>query len=384
MKTTTKQIQIFKPGKHVAMSGVALSFSETDLAATAAAYDPAKHEAPLVVGHPKHDDPAYGWVQSLAFADGALDAEPQQVDHAFAEMVDRGAFKKISASFYSPDSPSNPVPGVYYLRHVGFLGAQPPAVKGLRAPEFAEALGFTDAENGVVEFSEWDDVDNASLWRSMREWIIGKFGRYEADKVIPGYQVKSLEQGAQDELKQAQAESAVAPAPAFIESQPQGDTMSDADKARLAALENQNDELKKSHAAFAEAEKKHKRDAAHAEHIAFADGLIGEGKLLPVNKDVTVATLDFMSAQDESIEFGEGVAKQPLINAYKASLQANPKLVEFGEIAAASGDDNGAVNFAAPAGFTVDADRLALHQKALSYQATNQTTYDVALAAVSA
>lgn len=162
--------------------------------------------------------------------------------------------------------------------------------------------------------------------------------------------------------------------------------MSDADKARLAALEKQNDELKKSQAAFAEAEKKHKRDAAHAEHIAFADGLIGEGKLLPANKDVTVATLDFMSAQDEPILFGEGDGDtgQPLINAYKASLQANPKLVEFGELAGAALDENDALNFAAPAGFTVDAERLTLHQKALSYQATHQTSYDVALVAVSA
>lgn len=40
------------------------------------------------------------------------------------------------------------MPGVYYLRHVGFLGAQPPAVKGLRSIELAEA------EPGVIEFSE--------------------------------------------------------------------------------------------------------------------------------------------------------------------------------------------------------------------------------------
>jgi len=40
------------------------------------------------------------------------------------------------------------VPGVYYLRHVGFLGAQPPAVKGLRPIELAEG------EPGVIHFSE--------------------------------------------------------------------------------------------------------------------------------------------------------------------------------------------------------------------------------------
>ena len=379
---TQKPIQIFKPGKHVAMSGAALSFSETDLAATAAAYDPAKHEAPIVIGHPKHDGPAYGWVRSLAFADPstssgrtdcALEAEPQQVDPAFAEMVERGAFKKISASFYSPDSPSNPVPGVYYLRHVGFLGAQPPAVKGLRNPSFA------DAEEGVIEFADWGDVQNASILRSLRDWIIGKFGLGEADKAIPGYAVQTVEQEASKEVP-----AEVVTSPAFIEPQPQGETMSAEDKARLAALETENAALKAKDAAFAEAEKKRAADARHAEHVAFAEGLIKEGKLLPAHKDSTVATLDFMAAQDSVIEFGEGDAKKPLLDAHKAFLLAQPKQVDFGEASGAGGDAGGTVSFAAPSGYDVDADRLALHGKVLAHQAANKTTYEAALAVVSA
>lgn len=133
------------------MSGAELAFSEADLAATARAYDPALAEAPIVVGHPATDAPAYGWVKSLAFADGGLEAEPDQVDPAFAEMVSAGRFKKISASFHPPGSKSNPVPGVYYLRHVGFLGAAAPAVKGLRNPAFAED---DDAVSIEVDFSE--------------------------------------------------------------------------------------------------------------------------------------------------------------------------------------------------------------------------------------
>ena len=132
------------------MGGQLLDFSEADLQATVAAYTPTKPEAPLVVGHPSHDAPAYGWVAGLQFCDGAIDATPAQVNTDFADMVAAGAYKKISASFYSPTAPQNPVPGVYYLRHVGFLGAQPPAVKGLRTPSFA------DTEDGVLtfEFSE--------------------------------------------------------------------------------------------------------------------------------------------------------------------------------------------------------------------------------------
>ena len=82
-----KPLQIFKPGRHTALSGASLAFSESDLAASAAAYDPAVFQAPIVVGHPKTDDPAYGWVRALSFADGALEASPDQVDPAFAEIV---------------------------------------------------------------------------------------------------------------------------------------------------------------------------------------------------------------------------------------------------------------------------------------------------------
>ncbi len=61
-----QRIEIFRPGTHTAMSGETIGFTEAQLRASAAAYDPAKHEAPIVVGHPRHDGPAYGWVKSLA------------------------------------------------------------------------------------------------------------------------------------------------------------------------------------------------------------------------------------------------------------------------------------------------------------------------------
>lgn len=141
-------LHIFKPGTHTAQCGTTYNFTETDLAATVAAYNPSLHEAPLVIGHPQHDAPAAGWVKSLSATAHGLIAEPQQIDASFAEQIAKGSYKKISASFYHPTAANNPVPGVYYLRHVGFLGAQPPAVKGLRPIELAEG------EPGVIELSE--------------------------------------------------------------------------------------------------------------------------------------------------------------------------------------------------------------------------------------
>lgn len=371
MKTS---IQIFKAGKHTAMSGAALSFTEADLKASAAAYDPAKHEAPIVVGHPAHDAPAYGWVKSLSFADG-LEAVHQQVDPAFAEMVDRGAFKKISASFYTPDSSSNPVPGVYYLRHVGFLGAQPPAVKGLRSPEFAEK------EIGVVEFVDYDDLTVAALFRRLRDWIIGEKGIEVADNIIPDYQVASLEQSAIQESD----DSGSGTSPAFSEQQTQGDEMSAEDKARLAALETENAKLKTDAANFAEAQAKAKTVAVHAEHLAFAESLVKAGKLLPANKESTVALMDNLASRESAIEFGEGDAKKsetPLA-IYKKQLEALPKVVEFSEVAggAAAGKSTAAGVNVAP-GYTADPEKMETHLKALDYAEQHKCDYVTAVKAV--
>jgi hypothetical protein len=41
------------------------TFTEADLEQIRAGYDPAKSEAPLVFGHPKDCDPAYGWIAGL-------------------------------------------------------------------------------------------------------------------------------------------------------------------------------------------------------------------------------------------------------------------------------------------------------------------------------
>jgi len=307
----SKPLQIFKPGRHTAMSGAELAFSESDLAATAAAYDPALAEAPIVVGHPAADAPAYGWVKALAFAEGGLEAEPDQVDPAFAEMVAAGRFKKISASFYPPESPKNPVPGVYYLRHVGFLGAQPPAVKGLRAPSFADG-----DEAITLEFSFAEPTHR---------------------------------------------ENAVTP-------------------EEKAALEAENAQLKADLSALKTAQ-------IHADNVSYVESLVASGHLVPAQVSVAVATLDFFSVAETPVEFGEGDDKAPLIDGFRKFLSDMPKRIEFGETATgkkAAGEGDAPVEFAAPQGYSVDAESLATHNKALAYQAQHKTDYLAAVKAVSA
>ena len=65
MSDATVRIAIARTGQFTDSQGRPQSFSEADLDAIAASYDPAKLEAPLVFGHPAVSDPAFGWVKSL-------------------------------------------------------------------------------------------------------------------------------------------------------------------------------------------------------------------------------------------------------------------------------------------------------------------------------
>lgn len=378
-----KPIEIFRPGDHTPSSGIPLSFTEADVAATAAAYDPVNHEAPLVVGHPRMDAPAYGWVKSLQFADGVLSAVPDEVEPEFAEMVNAGRFKRVSAAFYAPNSPGNPKPGVYYLRHVGFLGAHPPAIKGLKRPTFG---GAEDDGIVTVEFSLASEVTTATLWRRLRDFLIGKFGMEEADKVLPDYTISGLEVAATLAVAEAAGEAGAVAGPGFAAPE-------NATQAALAhlveqvefgarALSERDAELARLRA---EADRG-KTAARQAEADRFIDGLVREGRVLGVYKANLV---EFMASLPDgpTIEFSQaGVepAPMPMSEWFRTYLKTQPPVVTFGEVAKDEWESpTGEVTFAAARGQTVDREALALHQRAVAFQAANPgTSYTAAIKAV--
>ncbi len=325
-----KALQIFRAGKHVASDGRVFTFTEADLKATVAAYDPALHEAPLVIGHPKSNDPAFGWTKAISFSavgkTPLLIAEPHQVNPEFAELVNSGAFKKMSASFYAPDAPENPKPGVYYLRHIGFLGAKPPAIKGLKSAEFG------DNETGVIEFMDWSQRDIAGLFRSIREWIISKYGKDEADKVIPSYTVDGIQEDAvrDDETNDAISGISYSERNANLKTKEQEEL-----ERRERELKEKEEVQKRQAVEFAEREKKVKESEAAQRRVvlvAEVDALVAAGKILPKDKLGLVAFMETLPAES-TIEFGEGDKKEkkPSVDWLRGFLKALPKAVEFKE-----------------------------------------------------
>lgn len=326
------ELEIFRAGKVRDNKGREHSFTAEDIAAIAAAYDPAVHEAPLVVGHPSDNAPAYGWTKTLVAKGDTLVAVPHQVDPAFAELAPTH-FKKKSASFYAPDSPANPKPGTWYLRHIGFLGAAPPAVKGLRDASFAAD------EAGVVEFSAWGTQRTANFFRRIREFFIEKFGAEDADRVLPQWDVENFEAQAAREI--ANEEKTQATSPAFNETQ-KGDQVTMADKTELekqqAALTAREKDVADREAKIAQREV----EAARTSHASFAEPFVAAGKLLPRQRAVVVELLTTLD-KGGIVEFAEGeeTVKKPAGELFKSLLGdllgALPKQVDFSEQAREDG-----------------------------------------------
>lgn len=318
------QIEIFKAGKRYDANGVLKDITVADLEKTVATYNPEYHEAPLVIGHPKSNNPAWGWVKGLSLDGDVLKADVDEVDAEFAEMVKDGKFKKVSAAFYLPDSPNNPHKGVLSLRHVGFLGAMPPAVKGLKQVEFAE-------DDLFVEFSE----------HPTPEPILNE--------------------------------------PAQPEGEPE---MSAEEKAELERLRAENAELKEKQAQ-AEAEKAEADlQAEKAGNAEFCEGLVKEGKLAPVVKAQMVQALDAISDMKagREPEFNEG---EDVLSVFKSALSASPKIIEFSEVATAdkaNPQENDVVQYAEG----TPPDAIEMDKAVRAYMKEHNVSYTAAFNAINA
>lgn len=141
----TKRLHVFKAGSQTSAQGVEREFTPEDLQQVVDSYDPSTHEAPLVIGHSGDNDstPSYGWIKNFVRKGDDLYADVDFTDTA-KDLVKNGHYRKVSISFYSPNSPINPHKGHWSARHLALLGAAPPAVKGLEPFSFSEKDGVFD------------------------------------------------------------------------------------------------------------------------------------------------------------------------------------------------------------------------------------------------
>ncbi|SFK92351.1 hypothetical protein SAMN05216302_102125 [Nitrosomonas aestuarii] len=294
------EIPIFSSGTHTAMNGVERTYTDDDLAAMAADYDPDLFDAPVVIGHPEHNEPAWGWVESLMLRDSVLWAALRDLHPDFVELIKAKQFKKVSASFYLPESTINPKPGAYYLRHVGFLGAVAPSLKKL------PAVNLSETDGAIVYEEKMYYHPAANLMQSGQ--TANRTQTLNHTEINPMPDNKD-----NDRIKEVEAENARI-------------------KAENDQLKAQSTQYQEQAATAQTALAERERAAIHDNHAAFCEKLASEGRLLPSTQAVAVAALDLIAAQETPLEFSEGDGKVELtVDKFKAALSSFPKVVEFGE-----------------------------------------------------
>lgn len=141
-----KWCEIFTTGVHTDSKGRKKNWTRTDLEKIKENFEKVNPDVPICCGHPQSNSPAYGWWDSLKIVDDAvknisrLFVSYKDVQPEFEEAVKKGLFKTRSLSLTEDLVP----------RHIAFLGAQAPAIKGMEQFCFE-----AETENDIIiDFSE--------------------------------------------------------------------------------------------------------------------------------------------------------------------------------------------------------------------------------------
>ena len=285
MPGLTDWFDVFRCGTHLDHSGKWRTFTEADIDKAIASYQ--SDSAPIVVGHPTLNAPAFGWIQQFRRQGPTLQARASRVADEFADLVKRGLYKNRSISFNSDGT----------FRHVGFLGAAAPAVKGLEDIQFADK----------GEFYTMDTTENVQTDQAAAQEQAVEAQAEEVKKAQPEATADVAPQSSR-----ADAELKVEPKVSLSDLEGQQKQFQDTVKAlesRIKVLEND----------LNTAQAKNRK----VEFAAYADDLIREGRLNPVAKATLINIMEGMFTSDQA-NFAS--PENSVLNSFKGFLNiALPK-----------------------------------------------------------
>ena len=384
---------------HILRAGVyrGHTLGAAEIADLAEGYRPALHEAPIVVGHPTDGAPAYGWIASLAADAAGLHATPRDVAPELATAVADGRYRKVSVSLYPPGAAHHPAPesGRWYLRHVGFLGAQAPVVKGLQPVALAEDAGVVTVELTLAE-DPWIWSMVARLFRNLRERLIDQADIETADRVLPDHTIDAL-------AREAERGAADPPEPApFFSEPPTSVQETDMATARPSAPEPADLAEREARLAARETELDTRiaaldaRDARHAAREAtdLAERLVAEGRILPRDQAPLAALLAAVPAAGDgpTVEFSETADTRAVARpagAYLRHLLAGlPVWVDYSERAgvertAPAPAAPSAAGLTLPPGHTADPESDAIYRRIVDLAEREGIAFEAAAARIS-
>lgn len=310
--------------------------------------------APVVVGHPSTDAPAFGRVEGVRRIGDRLQAKLRDIAPQFREAVEQGFYSGRSIAIADGK-----------LRHLGFLGGRAPAVPGLSPTQFAAppetVLAFSSGP-GMTLSGAWSPRDAmrsiaatiARLSRGMRERIIAAEGIERADESIPAWDIEHVQRMA-DELEDDAGEAATySSTEEGTVTRPTGGAPAPLDEAALAAraadLDAREARLAATEAAAQAAARVRNADTALEAHIS-------AGCVLPAERASLAALLASLPDDETTITFaaaeGNGEVQEKPRAVLERFLGALPQRVRYGELAggaippppgdARSGEDNEAI-----------------------------------------
>ena len=280
--------------------------------------------APVVVGHPAMDAPAYAWVEGLRKTGDRLQAKLRDIAPAFREAVEAGAYAGRSIAIKEGK-----------LRHVGFLGGRAPAVPGLAPTQFAAE---PDREVRLAEIDlaagdlRWGFSAMARIARGMRERIIATDSIEAADETIPAWEIDALQRAADEAADGEAVYSAPQPQETEVTGTPNNPPQPDeaALAARSADLDAREARVAESERAAAAAARRRAADTVLEPHVA-------AGRILPAERPALAALFASLPDDDTVIAFaapeGDGEVQEKPRAVLERLFGAIPARVPYGELA---------------------------------------------------
>lgn len=318
-------VDLIRAGKWNGSKGGETEVTSDDLNAMVSSFKSTFPKIKPVLRIGDHEDsngapkPAVGWVTDLRRVGDKVQAYFEDVPGIVRDAIGKNLFRNVSAGLwrnYEVDGESHP----WVLNHVAILGAELPAVNGL------DDLGayLSDGMNVVV----FTDAIEASQQKGDGMTIEGL--QAQVDNLSKRLDKTEAER---DEFK-ANAEKST---------------------KRVDELTKANDELTKANAELSTA-----RDRAEIETVV--DKAIADGKLLPKQKDASIAV--GLSAKTASVEFKEGDEGSPYAS-WTAMLTNGGKVIDTDEKSKTTKADESESDDAAEAEFRAGAEVAARRNKEL-------------------
>lgn len=278
--------EIFKTGIHKDSKGTERNWTNEDLETIKSNFEKYNPDVPICVGHPKSNSPAYGWIDTLKIEGEKLFASFKQVQDEFKQAVNKGLFKTRSISL-TPD---------LKLRHLAFLGAQAPAIKGM------EAFQFENNEDDIlIEFQE--ERTNMEIQEQL-------------DKAKD-----ELKSGSQGGTK-SQSDRALDFCETIDDRRSNFNCTGGKEQKQIELLQKENADLKAQIL-------QQQQEAQSKDFEDFCDKAIEKGNILPAQKDSVINILSACS--NTNFEFADDTGKTP-VQEFKEFV-SSLKQMDFEEIA---------------------------------------------------